>query len=241
MDKLIGKVVDKVAGNDDDYDRTQGLQQGGGNLTHGGAYPAGGGHPYPGDNDLHGAASVASKEAQEDQGFFALAISKLLDSKKNQPDDDDDDIDEEEVVGSHRKYFGFGGGDDSSTTATSTAQPASTSSLGSAAAVEALKLFTSSSSSSSSSTAADASTPSQSQNAFVGLAMAQAAKLFDAQAAEGKVEPGADKQSAVIKAGELALKMYLKSHGVGGAQQEGGGGGGGAAAGLLNLAGKFLK
>lgn len=26
MDKLIGKVVDKVAGNDDDYDRTQGEQ-----------------------------------------------------------------------------------------------------------------------------------------------------------------------------------------------------------------------
>ncbi|KAL2167437.1 hypothetical protein VTG60DRAFT_1235 [Thermothelomyces hinnuleus] len=222
MDKLLGKVVDKVVGDDDE--RPHGLQQGGGNLTHGGSYPAGGGYAHPGDDDLRGAASVAAKEAPEDQDFFANAIAKLLDNKKHESDDD---IDEQGAVESHRQFFGFG--DSSSSSSSSHNQPASTSSLGSAAAVQALKLFTSSSSSSSS---------SQSQNAFVGLAMAQAAKLFDAQAAQGKVEPGADKQSVVMKAGEMALKMYLKSHG--GAQQQEGGSGG-AAAGLLNLAGKFLK
>ena len=96
--------------------------------------------------------------------------------------------------------------------------------------MQALKLFTSSDSSS------GAAAPPQSQNAFVGLAMAQAAKLFDAQASQGNVEAGADKQSAVRKAGEMALKMYLKSKG-GGA----GAGAGGGVGGLLDMAGKFMK
>lgn len=76
--------------------------------------------------------------------------------------------------------------------------------------------------------------------------MAQAAKLFDAQAAAGNVASGTDKRSAVLKAGEVALKMYLKSHG----SQAGGGSGGGAGGagesggtlgGLMQLASKFLK
>lgn len=67
------------------------------------------------------------------------------------------------------------------------------------------------------------------QNQLVGLAMAQASKLFDEQSGQGKLEQGADKQSAVTKAGEMALKMYLKS-----GQQGGGGGGGG-------LLGKLLQ
>lgn len=83
---------------------------------------------------------------------------------------------------------------------------------------------------------AGAAAPPQSQNAFVGLAMAQAAKLFDAQASQGNVEAGADKQSAVRKAGEMALKMYLKSKG--GAA---GGAGVGGMGGLLDMAGKFMK
>ncbi|KAL2139181.1 hypothetical protein VTI28DRAFT_5679 [Corynascus sepedonium] len=192
MDKFLGKVVDKVVG----------------------------------DDDLHGAASVAAKEAPEDQDFFADIISKLVDKNKQEPDDD---IDEQGAVESHRQFFDFGG---SSSSSAAQNQPASTSSLGSAAAVQALKLFTSGDSSS--------QNHGQSQNAFVGLAMAQAAKLFDAQASQGKVEPGADKKSVVMKAGEMALKMYLKSHG---AQQGGGSAAGesGGAGGLLSLAGKFLK
>lgn len=57
MDKLLGKVVDKVVG----------------------------------DDDLHGAASVAAKEAPEDQDFFADIISKLVDKNKQEPDDDIDE------------------------------------------------------------------------------------------------------------------------------------------------------
>ncbi|KAK3309525.1 uncharacterized protein B0T15DRAFT_515716 [Chaetomium strumarium] len=220
MDKLIGKAVDKVFG-DDDERRQEGLHQGGGNLTHGGAYPAGGGYPQHADADLRGAASVAAKDADDDEGFFSDVLGKLL---QNKPPSQiaDDDLDEEDAVQSHRKFFGLGGSEPAAHE-----QQASSSSLGSAAAMQALKLFTSGE------TGASSAQGSQSQSAFVGLAMAQAAKLFDAQASQGKVAPEADKQSVVMKAGEMALKMYLKSHG----SQAGGSAGAG---GLLSLASKFM-
>ncbi|KAK4041569.1 hypothetical protein C8A01DRAFT_34409 [Parachaetomium inaequale] len=214
MDKLLGKAVDKVFGDDDE--RPQG-----GNVTHGGAYPAGGGYPHA-DDDIRGAASVAASEAPEDHDFFAGVLGKLLQDKP-QAKIAEEDIDEEDAVQSHRKFFDTLGG-----ASTTNSEPASSSSLGSAAAMQALKLFTSGESS---------STPqSQSQNAFVGLAMAQAAKLFDAQASQGNVAAGADKQSVVMKAGEVALKMYLKSRGGGQAGAQAGG-----MEGLMGLAGKFIK
>ncbi|KAK4241817.1 hypothetical protein C8A03DRAFT_29983 [Achaetomium macrosporum] len=222
MDQLIGKAVDKVFG-DDDERRQEGLHQGGGNLTHGGAYPAGGGYPHHDDADLRGAALVAAKDADEDEGFFSDVLGKLLQNK--QPSQiADEDLDEEDAVQSHRKFFGLGGSSESA----AHEQKASSSSLGSAAAMEALKLFTS---------GGTGASQSQSQSAFVGLAMAQAAKLFDAQASQGKVAPEADKQSVVMKAGEMALKMYLKSHGTQGGSGSGSGGGAG---GLLSLASKFM-
>ena len=109
-------------------------------------------------------------------------------------------------------------------------QPATSSSLGNAAAVQALQLFLSSSS---------PEPQSQNKSAFVGLAMAQAAKLFDAQSAAGNVSSGTDKQSAVMKAGEMALKMYLKSHGT--QSQSASGGSGSGLGGLMDLAGKLMK
>lgn len=69
-----------------------------------------------------------------------------------------------------------------------------------------------------------------SQNAFIGMAMGQASKLFDQQSAQGNVEPGADKQSAVNNAAKMAFKMYMKSQG----------GGGGGPGGLMSLASKFM-
>lgn len=72
--------------------------------------------------------------------------------------------------------------------------------------------------------------------------MSQAAKLFDAQASAGNVTTGVDKSSAVMKAGEMALKMYVQSqgrqgHGLGGTAVGGGEGLGG----LLSLASKFVQ
>lgn len=66
--------------------------------------------------------------------------------------------------------------------------------MGSAAAMQALKMFTGGSSGNSSG--------GNSQNAFIGMAMGQASKLFDSQASQGNVSSGASKESAIQKAGE---------------------------------------
>lgn len=119
-----------------------------------------------------------------------------------------------DAVRSHQQFYG------SSSQAPTNAN---SSSIGSAAAMQALKMFTGGSSGNTQS--------GNSQNAFVGMAMAQASKLFDNQAGQGNVSGGASKESAVQKAGEMALKMFMQS-------QSGGGGGG--ASGLMGLASKFL-
>lgn len=89
--------------------------------------------------------------------------------------------------------------------------------------MQALKMFTGGQSQS--------SNQSGGQNAFVGMAMAQASKLFDSQAGQGNVQGGASKESAVQQAGEMALKMFMQSQG---------GGSGGGMSGLMGLASKFL-
>jgi hypothetical protein len=91
--------------------------------------------------------------------------------------------------------------------------------MGAAAAMQALKMFSS----------GQAGGQSQSQSQFIGLAMGEASKLFDQQASQGKVADGGSKNSAVMQAGEMALKMYMKSQG-----------GGGGASGLLGFASKFM-
>lgn len=95
--------------------------------------------------------------------------------------------------------------------------------MGSAAAMQALKMFNGGSSGNSSS--------GNSQNAFVGMAMAQASKLFDQQSSQGNVSSGSSKESVVQQAGEMALKMYMKSQG---------GGNSGGMSGLMGLASKFM-
>lgn len=62
---------------------------------------------------------------------------------------------------------------------------------------------------------------------MIGMAMAQASKMFDEQQGNGKLQQGADKQSAVNSAAKMALKMYLKN--------QGGGGGGGMGGLVSNL------
>jgi hypothetical protein len=91
--------------------------------------------------------------------------------------------------------------------------------MGSAAAMQALKMFTGGGSGN--------SAGGNSQNAFVGMAMGEASKLFESQSAQGNVASGASKQSVVQQAGEMALKMYMQSQG-------------GGTSGLMGLASKFL-
>ena len=117
-----------------------------------------------------------------------------------------------EAVKSHRKFFGDDNDDDD----------ADDRSIGSASAMQALKMFS-----------GGQAGGSQSQSAFIGLAMSEASKLFDQKSSQGKVASGSSKESAIMQAGEMALKMYLKS---GGNQSSGGGGVGG----LLSMASKFM-
>jgi hypothetical protein len=113
-----------------------------------------------------------------------------------------------DAVRNHRKFFG---GDDNDSDATSGG-------MGAAAAMQALKMFS----------GGQANTGSQSQNAFIGLAMSEASKLFDQQSSQGKVSADSSKESAVMQAGEMALKMYLKSQG------------GSQSSGFMALASKFM-
>jgi hypothetical protein len=134
-------------------------------------------------------------------------------------------------VQSHQQLYGGGGG----------GAPASSGAMGSAAAMQgqytphsllmnplrnraALKTFSGGGS--------GGSSGGNSQNAFVGMAMGEASKLFDSQSSAGNVASGASKESAVQQAGEMALKMYMQS--------QGGGSGGGGVSSLMGLASKFF-
>ncbi|KAI0400175.1 hypothetical protein F4802DRAFT_586142 [Xylaria palmicola] len=185
-----------------------------GNATHGGAYPAGG--PRADDDDWKDAAHHASQHAGDsgDTDLFSNLLGALGQKKQRLADED---VDEDEAVRTHKKYFQ---GDDDD-------KDADDRSMGSAAAVQALKMFTSGQS---------GNTPKSSgQGAFVALAMAEASKLFDKKASQGKVSSGSSKESSVMQAGEVALKMYMKSQGTQHSSSSSSG-----ASGLLGLASKFL-
>lgn len=119
-----------------------------------------------------------------------------------------------DAVRNHKKFFGNEDHDDQS----------SSRSMGSAAAMQAMKMFSS-----------GQAGGSNSQSQFVALAMGEASKLFDKQASQGKVANDAGKESAVMQAGEMALKMYMKS--------QGGGASAGSSSGaskLMGMASKFF-
>jgi len=120
------------------------------------------------------------------------------------------------MIQQHQNFFGGGGGGSGGGNATS-------GNMGAAAAMQALKMFTGGQG------AAQASQGSGgAQNTIVGMAMGEAAKLFDQQSAQGNTS-GFDKQDVVAKAGQMAMKMFLKS------EMSGSG-----SSGLMGLAGKFL-
>jgi len=183
----------------------------GGGASHKTGYPAGAGVSHGPDEDFNNAAQHASEHAgaSGDHGLFSNALS-LIGSRKQEVVQGD--IDEEEAVQSHKTFFGGGDGP----------SEASPRSMGTAAAVQAMKMFT----------GGQAGGSTQSQSQFIGLAMGEAAKLFEQQAGAGRVSGGEDaKSSAIQQAGEMAMKMYMKS------QLSGGGGGG---FNMMSLVGKLL-
>ncbi|KAL2216524.1 hypothetical protein M432DRAFT_66524 [Thermoascus aurantiacus ATCC 26904] len=166
-------------------------------------------------------------EDERETSLFAEAISFLKQNKGRffPPDKDNGhDIDEGKMIGAHQALYGSGSGSSGSSGEEGKTHDAS--SLGMGAALQALKLFTSGEADNS-----QGHSGRSAKDKLIGLAMAQAGKLWEEQHGSGKVST--DKQSAINAAAEMALKMYLKSRGSG---HDGTGGPGG----LLSLASKFL-
>ncbi|KAJ5290930.1 hypothetical protein N7478_000181 [Penicillium angulare] len=182
---------------------------------------------YSGGDDFSSAASHAREH--HDQGssngsFFDNALGFLNEHKDSLSNHQNYDIDEQHVLQSHQKLYG--GGDPSQ-------ESHDAGSVGSGAALQAMKSFTSGGS----------SDGGFDKNKLVGMAMAQASKLWDEKQGGGASMSG-DKQSAVNNAAEMAMKMYMKSQG-GGSGGSGGLGGlaglvSGNSSGLMGLASKFL-
>lgn len=181
------------------------------------------GYSHEEDDDLRGAAHVASRHAGQ-SGSVEL-FSSILDTigqKKKHNEIDQDDINEAAAVKNHKKYFA---GDDEDGDADERG-------MGSAAVVQALKMFTGGNGPA----GGGAGVSGTSQSEFVGLAMGEASKLFDKKASQGKAPEGASKESALMQAGEMALKFYMKSKADAPAAGPGGG-----ASGLMGLASQFMK
>ena len=83
----------------------------------------------------------------------------------------------------------------------------------------------------------------QNNNAFVGMAMAQAAKMFDQHDASGNVQNGS-KQDAVSSAAAMAMKLLSSSGGNAGSGGSGIAGllmgGGGGSSQLMGLVSKLM-
>ncbi|KAG9921492.1 hypothetical protein KCV02_g11138, partial [Aureobasidium melanogenum] len=183
---------------------------GGGNGGHGHSSGTSYGNVPGGSDDYSSAAHTAAQHAGDsgDSNLFSNALGMLSGHKAQQGD-----IDEDDAMRQHQQFYGGAG----------QPHPASSGSMGSAAAMQALKMFNQGGGSS--------GNGPQSQNDFIGLAMSQAAKLFDQQSSQGNVHQSASKQDAISSAAQMALKMYMKSQG---------GGGGSSASGLMGLMSKFM-
>ncbi|KAL4957355.1 hypothetical protein BDW69DRAFT_180674 [Aspergillus filifer] len=157
------------------------------------------------DDDDSAVSHATAQSSTADNSLFSSALQFIKDRNI-----DKDDIDEEHAVNAHRQYENGEGGNMNSRD------------LGAGAAMQALRMFNSGS----------AESGGQDKNKFIGLAMAQAEKMWEEKA--GKGEASEDKQSAINQAAEMAFKFYLKS-------QMSGSSGTGGPSGLMDLAGKFLK
>ena len=192
--------------------------QGGERHNEGGNYGGGEGRHHQGggnnDDEFSGAMHHAQQHSGSsgDSSLFSNALGFLSGNKQNIADGN---LDENHAVNAHQAMYENQGGQHGSET------------VGAGAAMQALKMFTGGGGSmggGGGGMGAGSQGGGAGQNQFVGMAMAEASKLFDQQSGQGRVEQGASKQSAVNSAGQMALKMYMKSQG-------------GAAGGLLS---KFM-
>ncbi|KAI9636396.1 uncharacterized protein MKK02DRAFT_45104 [Dioszegia hungarica] len=156
------------------------------NRPHGGGGSGGfGGLP---NIDQGSAMAAANANAgDQDSSLFSSAFGFLSNMNK----DDKDDVDDDEVLRKHDEAYNKGN-----------AGGMSANSIGSAAALQAMKMFTSGQSGN-----AEQSSGGNMQSKVIGMAMSEAAKLFDNS---GGAASG-NKQDAVNSAGMMMMKLLLKS------------------------------
>lgn len=134
------------------------------------AYGSGGDY---GNDDLSESVAHAQRHRggdgnDEDRSLFSNAISFLQGRRSEYASPENTQIDQAQMVQSHQALYGGGG---------SSQQTHDSSSLGAGAALQALKMFTSGSG-------------GGSQNELIGMAMAQAGKLWDEKQGQGAVVSG---------------------------------------------------
>ncbi|MCJ1462527.1 hypothetical protein MMC07_001129 [Pseudocyphellaria aurata] len=224
-------------------DPSSGHQQGGSNYQ------------QSGDNEYQGALSHAHQHSSyggnssEESSLFSNALGFLSGNKQKIAQDDD--IDESQAINAHQAVYGEGRHQ----------QQHSSETVGQGAALQALKMFTGGGSGAG---GAGSQGGGNSQNQFIGLAMAQASKMFDQQSSQGKVVSWTlflallfccqlflrlainlllypnmsfcqDPSASKQSAVNSAAKMALKMY-----MKSQGGGGGGGPGGLLGMASKFM-
>ncbi|OWZ32981.1 beta-flanking protein [Cryptococcus neoformans c45] len=199
-------------GQDQGYGQTGGSEY---NRPHGqgGASSGNSGFPSIDSNTAVSAANEHNSNGNENSSLFSSALSFIGNMNKN-----DTDIDEEKVQRDHQQAYGQGntGGMTSS-------------SLGAAAAMQAIKSFTSGGTD----TSSNKQGGGDMQSKIMGMAMSEAAKLFDSSG--GNVQ--GNKQDAITSAGQVIMKLMLKSQVTGMI----GGSNSGALSGLASMASKFFS
>lgn len=154
-------------------DSSSGYQQGGSNYQQGGSH-----YQQSGDNEYQGAMSHAHQHSSyggnssDESSLFSNALGFLSGNKQKIAEDGD--IDESQAINAHQAIYGEGRHQ----------QQHSSETVGAGAAMQALKMFTGGGSGAG---GMGSHGGGNSQNQFIGMAMAQASSLFDQQSSQGKV------------------------------------------------------
>lgn len=154
-------------------DAPSGYQQGGSNYQQGGSH-----YQQSDDNEYQGAMSHAHQHSSyggnssDESSLFSNALGFLSGNKQNIAEDGD--IDESQAINAHQAMYGEGRHQ----------QQHSSETVGAGAAMQALKMFTGGGSGAG---GMGSHGGGNSQNQFIGMAMAQASSLFDQQSSQGKV------------------------------------------------------
>ncbi|GFZ47709.1 hypothetical protein JCM24511_05456 [Saitozyma sp. JCM 24511] len=155
------------------------------------------------------AANAHASNGNENASLFSSALSHIGGISPQNAD-----VDEDEVKNNHQQAYGGNAGN------------LSANAMGSAAAMQAMKMFTSGQSGAASGEGGNM------QSKLIGMAMSEAAKLFDQS---GGAASGS-KQDAVSGAGATIMKLMMKSQ-VSGMM---GGSNSGGLSSLMGLANKFM-